>query len=91
MEIMIYLVLFLVFCWAIFATVFAFQLYRENEDFARRLGRSLPQQNIKFYDYLSSFQNKVRFVYNELSLNTKYYIVGLAKLLKLIPLKIRIK
>ena len=91
MELIIYLVLFLVFCWAIFATVFAFQLYRENEDFAKRLGRSLPQQNLKYYDYLSFLQNKVRFIYNELSLKAQYYIVGFDKLLRIIPLKIRFK
>lgn len=91
MEFIIYLILFLVFCWAIFATVFAFQLYKENEDFARRLGRSLPQQSFNYYNHLSSLQNKVRIVYNEFSLAAKYYIVGFDKLLKIIPLKIRIK
>lgn len=91
MEFIIYLILFLVFCWAIFATVFAFQLYKENEDFARRLGRSIPQQDLKYYDYLSTFQNKIRFVYNEFFLRVRYYILGFDKLIKLLPLKIKIK
>ncbi len=74
-----------------FASVFAFQLYKENEDFAKRLGRAEPQQNLKFSEYLSTLQNKLAALYKETYPKIRYYTDGVDKLIRLLPIKIKIK
>lgn len=91
MELIIYLAFFLVLCWAIFASMFAFQLYKENEDFARRLGRIEPEPESNIREYLIELQTRITTFYNDIYPKAKYSIIGFDKILRFIPIKIRFK
>lgn len=91
MDFLIYLAFFLVACWAFFATVFAFQLYKENEDLSRRLGRIEPKPELSTREYLVELQTKVTNYFNDIYPKIKFTFVGFDKILHLIPLKIKFK
>lgn len=87
MNLLVGLIIFLLFWWALLATIFSFQLHQENEDYASRLGKDREQQKISYVTEISSspflvYLKSLRFYLNRLSL---------AKIMRLIPLKINFK
>ncbi len=87
MNLLVGLMIFILFWWALLATIFSFQLHQENEDYARRLGKDREQQKISYVTETSSspflvYLKSLRFYLNRLSLD---------KIMQIIPLNIFIK
>ena len=87
MNLLVGVIIFILFWWALLATIFSFQLHQENEDYARRLGKDREQQKISYVTVISSspflvYLRSLKFYLNRLSLD---------KIMQLIPLKINFK
>ena len=91
MNLLVGLIIFILFWWALLATIFSFQLHQENEDYARRLGERRELQKIFKPKYAAiEILNSPRLVKLR---SLKFYLnrLSLEKIWRLIPLKINIK
>lgn len=91
MILILSIAVFILFWWAILATIFCYQLNKENEDFARRLGKNLEPIKIPKPDYLLQMLESL--VKSPAIKSAKYYLTNLnqAKIIKLIPLNLKFK
>jgi hypothetical protein len=90
MELLLALIIFILFWWAILATIFSFQLHKENEDYAKRLGRSRNPQKISHTTYVIDLSNSFLPV-NLRSLKFYFTNLSLNRIWRSIPLKINLK
>ena len=91
MNLMVSLIVFILFWWAFLATIFSYQLHKENEDYAKRLRNRPEAQKIAKPNYITEIRNSilpwvkvksVKFNLNRLSLDRIGWIL---------PLKINFK
>jgi len=90
MNLLVGLIIFILFWWALLATIFSFQLHQENEDYAIRLGKRSDLQKISKPNYVNEISNSPLQV-NLKSLKFYFNRLSLEKIWRLIPLKINIK
>jgi len=90
MDLLVGLIIFILFWWALLATIFSFQLHQENEVYAQRLGERRELQKISKPKYVIEISNLPRLV-NLRSL--KFYLnrLSLDRIWRLLPLKIHSK
>lgn len=90
MNLILSLVIFILLWWALLITIFSYQLHKQNEDYARRLGERLPIQKISKPGYYQQIQNSIL---NSINKSPKFNFnrLGLDKISRLIPLKINFK
>ncbi len=91
MILILSIAVFILFWWAILVTIFCYQLNKENEDFARRLGRNLEPIKIPKPDYLLQIQESL--TKSPVIKSAKFYLNNLnqIKITKLIPLNLKFK
>lgn len=91
MNLLVALTIFILFWWALLATIFSFQMHKENEEYARRLGERLPNQKARKPDYFGQLAETI--VLSEVAKSIKLNLNGLSfgKILRLLPLKIMSK
>ena len=90
MNLLVGLIIFILFWWALLATIFSFHLHQENEDYASRLGERRELQKIFKPKYAIEISNSPRLVKLR-SLNFYLNRLSLEKIWRLIPLKLNIK
>lgn len=90
MELLVAMIIFILFWWALLATIFSFQLHKENEDYARRLGRSRDPRKISKPAYVIDLSNSFLPV-NLRSLKFYFTNLSLNRIWRSIPLKINLK
>jgi hypothetical protein len=91
MNLLVALTIFILFWWALLATIFSFQMHKENEEYARRLGERLPDQKASKPDYFGQLAETIVLpeVAKSMKLNLNRFRFG--KILRLVPLKIMSK
>ncbi len=91
MNLMAALIIFVLFWWALLVTIFCYQLHKENEDFAKRLGRRTFEQKKAKYEL--KIQNRDSFFLPDISkpLQHQYNRISIIKFWRLLPLKINFK
>lgn len=90
MNLLAALVIFILFWWALLATIFSYQLHKQNEDYARRLGKRANVEEVK-PDQLSRIRNSVPQLLSIKSLKINFSRLRLIKVWRLLPLKITLK
>jgi len=90
MNLLVGLIIFILFWWALLATILCYRLHRENEGYARRLGERRELQKIFKPKYAIEISNSPRLVKLR---SLKFYLnrLSLEKIWQMIPLKINIK
>jgi len=91
MILILSLVIFVLFGWSLLVTVFCFQLHKENEDFARRLGRTIETQRVIRPNYFKQILNYLVGVVNSNTPKTNIAWTQMVRILQLIPLKLNLK
>jgi len=59
MNLLIGLTIFILLWWALLATIFSFQLHKQNEDYAKRLGERIPSQEIAKPAYRNQIRDSI--------------------------------
>lgn len=59
MDFLTTLIIFVLFWWALLATIFSFQLHLENENYARRLGKRVEIQKMTHTNYITEILNSI--------------------------------
>ena len=90
MNLLVGLIIFILFWWALLATIFSFQLHQENQDYAKRLGERRELQKISNPKYVLEISNSLCLI-NLRSLKFQLNRLSLEKIWRLIPLKINFK
>ena len=90
MNLLVALIIFILFWWALLATIFSFQLHKENEDYASRLGEKRDPQKISKPNCGIEISNSPLLV-NLKSLRFYLNRLSLDRIKRLIPLKINFK
>jgi hypothetical protein len=91
MNLILSLVVFILFWWALLATIFSFQLHKQNEDYARRLGVRLPSPKVTKPDFVKQIRNSIPFPANIEAIKFILSHVNLSKIIRFIPAKIGLK
>jgi hypothetical protein len=91
MNLILSLGIFIVFWWALLATIFSYQLHKQNEDYARRLGERLPIKKICEPDYAEQIRNSILIPVNLKSLKFNFNSLRLYKISRFVPLKVNFK
>ena len=88
MNLLVALAIFILFWWAILATIFSFQMHKENEDYARRLGKRLPIQKVSKPNYPAQLSEPFTLPELVKSLKLSLNRLSFDKILRIVPLKI---
>lgn len=91
MNIYFALIIFILFWWALLATIFSYQLHKQNEDYARRLGERLPSEKLSKPDYIGQIRESILLPVNTDSLKLNFNRLRILLFRRLIPLKIDVK
>jgi len=92
MNLLVALIIFILFWWALLATIFSFQLHKENEDYASRLGEKRDPQKVSKPKYVIEISNSPLLLpVNLKSLRLYLNRFSLDRIKRLIPLKINFK
>jgi len=91
MNLLTSLLIFILFWWALLAAIFSFQMHKESEDYARRLGKRLDPQKIAKPNYMIEISNLLLLPVNVKSLKFNLNRLSLDRIWRLIPLKINLK
>ena len=88
MNLLVALTIFILFWWALLATIFSFQMHKANEDYARRLGERLPVKKAEKQNYPTQLPEIFTFPELLKSLKLNINRINLDKILRLVPLKL---
>ena len=88
MNLLVALTIFILFWWALLATIFSFQMHKANEDYARRLGERLPVKKAEKPNYTTQLPEIFTFPELLKSLKLNINRINLDKILRLVPLKL---
>jgi hypothetical protein len=88
MNLLVSLIIFILFWWATLATIFSFQMHKENEDYARRLGERLPFQKVKKENYPTQLSEPFTLPEIIKTLKVNLNRQSFDKILRIVPLKI---
>ena len=91
MNLLVSLIVFILFWWALLATFFSYQLHKENEDYARRLGKRLETQKITKQNNLDKIRNSILLPVKVKSLKFNINSLSLDRIGRILPLKINFK
>src|SRR3989337_4150250 len=91
MSLVVSLIIFILFWWALLTTIFSYQLHKENEDYARRLGERLEPKRIAKPNYMAEIHNLLLLPVNFKSLKIYLSRLSLIRIRRSIPLKISLK
>ena len=88
MNLLVSLIVFILFWWALLATFFSYQLHKENEDYARRLGKRLETQKIE-KNNMDKIRNSILLPVKVKSLKFNLNSLSLDRIGRILPLKIK--
>lgn len=91
MNLLVSLVVFILFWWALLATFFSYQLHKENEDYARRLGKRLETEKIIKQNNIDKIRNSILLPIKVKSLKFNLNSFSLDRIGRILPLKINFK
>jgi len=91
MSLVVSLIIFILFWWALLTTIFSYQLHKENEDYARRLGKRIEPQRIAKPNYMAEIHNSLLLPVNLKSLKIYLNRLSLIRIRRLILLKMTLK
>src|SRR3989304_6623478 len=91
MNLVVSLIIFILFWRALLATIFSYQLHKENEDYAGRLGERLEPKRISKTNYMAEIHNSLLLPVNFKSLKIYLNRLSLIRIRRLILLKITLK
>lgn len=91
MNLLVSLIVFILFWWALLATFFSYQLHKENEDYARRLGKRLETQKIAKQNNMDKIRNSILLPVKVNSLKFNLNSLSLDRIGRILPLKINFK
>ena len=91
MNLVVSLIIFVLFWWALLVTIFSYQLHKENEDYARRLGKRLETQKIAKPNYITEIRNSILLPVNGKTLKFNLNHISIDKIWRILPLKINFK
>jgi hypothetical protein len=91
MNLVVSLIIFVLFWWALLVTIFSYQLHKENEDFARRLGKRQETQKITKPYFIAEIKNSILLPVNSKTLKFNFNRISIDKIWRILPLKINFK
>lgn len=88
MNLLVALIIFILFWWALLATIFSFQLHKQNEDYARRLGERITIGNKEEQNRKHQIKDSILLPVNVKASISNLVRPNLIKIWRLIPVKI---
>ena len=88
MNLLVALIIFILFWWALLATIFSFQLHKQNEDYARRLGERITISNKEEQNRKNQIRDSILLPINVKAGISNLVRPNLIKIWRLIPIKI---
>lgn len=88
MNLLAALIIFVLFWWALLATIFSFQLHKQNEDYARRLGERIAIGNNEEQNRKKQIKDSILMPLHVKASITNFIRPNMIKIWRLIPIKI---
>jgi predicted secreted protein len=88
MNLLVALIIFILFWWALLATIFSFQLHKQNEDYARRLGERIATNREVESFRKNQIRDSILLPIHVKASISNHVRLNLIKIWRLIPIKI---